>query len=64
MNINENDISTAEFFDGHPTLEVLEMKVNKLKNLKGISNMPCLRELNVEENLLTNYRDLNNLDKL
>lgn len=64
MNLSENDISTAEFFAGHPTLEILELRVNKLKNLKGITNMPNLRELNVEENLLTHYRDLNNLDKL
>lgn len=45
LNLNENQIATAEHFQGHPNLTVLEMRKNKLKNLKGVTHMPRILEL-------------------
>lgn len=62
--VSENEIQTAENFEGHPTLEYLDMRQNKLKNLKGICNMPRLLELGAEENEITDFRDLHDLPLL
>ncbi|KRW98777.1 hypothetical protein PPERSA_03912 [Pseudocohnilembus persalinus] len=62
--LNENEIVTAQGFEGHPTLEYLEIKQNKVKNLQGFINMPNLKELNLEENEITHFRDLRDLPKL
>jgi len=42
LNLNENEIESCENFTGHDNLEVLEIRKNKLKNLKGIKNMKKL----------------------
>ena len=37
LQLNENEIADcSEFSSGHPTLEILELRQNKLKNLAGI----------------------------
>lgn len=50
LNLNQNVIATLEDFDGHPVLEILELRANKLKSLKGLKNVPGLSELYVAEN--------------
>lgn len=62
--MSENEISTAENFEGHPTLEYLDLRLNKLKNFKGICNMPHLLELGAEENEISDFRDLQDLPLL
>ena len=64
LNVSENEIKDATNFEGHATLEYLDMHLNKLQNLAGLKNMPNLLELNCEENEITNFRDLDNLPKL
>lgn len=54
--LNENEINNCENFEGHPTLEILEIKTNKLKDLTGIKNCPNLKELYVDENELRNFK--------
>jgi len=51
-------------FVGHPTIEVLELRKNKLKNTNGIAMMPQLVELYLAENELTDFRSLTALPKL
>ena len=65
--LNENEIATAEEFNGHPTIEFLDLGKNKLKSAKGICNMPKLKELVLQENEINSpleLLDLNNLVKL
>ena len=45
INLNFNLIANLEDFEGHPLLEVIELRGNKLKSLKGLGNLPALREL-------------------
>lgn len=49
---------------GHSKLEFLNLNINKLKSLVGISEMPALKELTIEENEITDFRDLKNLPSL
>lgn len=49
LNLTENQISEVEW-KGHGCIELLELRKNKLRKLKGIANMKCLRELYVCEN--------------
>lgn len=56
--LSENEIATCEEFQGHPTLEYLDLGKNKLKDLKGVCNMPKLRELVVSENEITSPQEL------
>ena len=46
LNLSENEISEA-VWKGHNNIEVLELRKNKLRKLKGISNMKNLKELYV-----------------
>ena len=43
--LSENEIASAEDFNGHESLEYLDLSKNKLKSAKGICNMPNLKEL-------------------
>jgi len=45
LNLDQNEIKTAENFTGLPNLGILRMRNNKLKNCTGLANMPKLREL-------------------
>lgn len=62
--LNENEISSCENFEGHPTLQILELKTNKLKEVTGIKNCPNLTELYLDENELRNFKQLVDLPKL
>jgi hypothetical protein len=37
--LSENEINSCEEFEGHQTIEYLEISKNKLKSFKGLSNM-------------------------
>jgi Leucine-rich repeat (LRR) protein len=56
LNLTGNHITTAEDFEGHQTLEILELRGNKLQNLKGIKNIHSLRELYVADNSLSSFK--------
>lgn len=42
LNLSDNKIKCCSLFDGHATLELLELRKNKLKTLEGIGNCPNL----------------------
>lgn len=46
LNLSENEISEV-VWKGHNCIEILELRKNKLRKLKGIANMKCLKELYV-----------------
>lgn len=48
--LSENEITTCEEFNGHRNLEFLDISKNKIKNLKGIRNLPKMKELICSEN--------------
>ena len=58
INLNYNVINGLEEFDGHPLLQILELRGNKIKSLKGLKKIPKLRELYVAENELTDFKGL------
>ncbi|EAR92031.1 hypothetical protein TTHERM_00105260 (macronuclear) [Tetrahymena thermophila SB210] len=64
LNLSSNEITTCENFTGHQSINVLILKKNKLKNLKGIQNMRNLEQIYAAENPITNFYDLNNLPHL
>ncbi|EGR29281.1 leucine rich repeat protein [Ichthyophthirius multifiliis] len=64
LNLNKNEITTCQEFRGHHTLAILEMRKNKLSDLKGIENSPNLQCLYVAENNITNINDLGKLPHL
>ena len=43
---------------GHHYIEILELRKNKLRKLKGIANMKNLKQVYVCENELTDIRGL------
>ena len=45
LNLNNNLINSLQDFEGHPTLEIIELRGNKLKSIKGLKNLPALLEL-------------------
>lgn len=47
LNLTENEIAVVEDWAGHDTLEILELRKNKLKKLAGVKNMRNLQELYV-----------------
>jgi Leucine-rich repeat (LRR) protein len=49
---------------GHHGIEILELRKNKLRKLKGISAMKNLKQLYVCENELTDIRGLEGLSSL
>lgn len=57
LNLTENEIASISW-KGHNCLEVLELRKNKLRKLKGLANMKCLQELYVCENEITDVRGL------
>ena len=40
LNLIENEITTANEFEGHENIEILELGKNKLKSTDGLGNMP------------------------
>jgi Leucine-rich repeat (LRR) protein len=57
LNLSENEISEVAW-KGHNTIEILELRKNKLRKLKGIERMKNLKQLYVCENELTDIRGL------
>ncbi len=55
---------SLEDFDGHPKLEVLELRGNKITSLSGIKNAISLRELYIADNAITSLKSLVKLPKL
>jgi Leucine-rich repeat (LRR) protein len=49
-NFNNNAIVTLEDFDGHNKIQVIELRGNKLKSLKGLKKLLRLKELYIAEN--------------
>lgn len=49
---------------GHQTIEILELRKNKLKKLKGVKDLKSCKELYVCENEITDIRGLENLSVL
>lgn len=45
LNLSNNEIATAEDFGGHVTLQILDLRMNKLTSCAGLRESPCLREL-------------------
>ena len=64
LNLNSNVIETCANFQGHPNLELLEIRKNKLKKLEGIRDMPALKEFYADENEIEDFSDLDNLPQL
>ena len=64
LNLSDNEIASCEKFAGSNSLELLELRKNKLKNLKGLENMPMLTELYIAENELTTIDGLKNIPSL
>lgn len=58
LNLDENQIDSCSDFGGHPVLEVLTLRKNKLTHLKGISNCAGLKTLYLNENQITTLKDL------
>jgi Leucine-rich repeat (LRR) protein len=63
LNLNENEI-TAVSWKGHHGVEVLELRKNKLKKLRGVKDLRVCKELYVCENEVTDLRGLENLPVL
>jgi protein phosphatase 1 regulatory subunit 7 len=63
LNLSENEIAEVTW-KGHHSIEILELRKNKLRKLKGIANMKQLQELYVCENELTDIRGLESLPQL
>lgn len=57
LNLSENEISEVTW-KGHASIEILELRKNKLRKLKGLANLKNLRQLYVCENELTDIRGL------
>ena len=51
-------------FKGHHALEILELRKNRLKSLEGLKDLHNLIELDVSENYLTGFAELNNMPAL
>lgn len=64
LNLCNNEIATAESFEGHANLRKLELRANKLKSLVGLKNMPQLAELYVAENEVASLMGLEELPSL
>jgi len=45
LNLDQNEIASAEKFIGLPNVGILRMRNNKLKSCEGLANMPKLTEL-------------------
>lgn len=52
LNLNMNQIAFFEGFRGHPTLEVLELRGNKINSLVGFANLFNLKKLYLADNQL------------
>lgn len=64
INLSNNEIGTAETFEGHPNLRKLELRGNKLKSMVGLKNMPQLTELFIAENEVASLIGLEELPSL
>ena len=64
LNLNDNKISNCSQFRGHYTLEILEIRRNKLTTFEGLNNMQSLKELYCAENEINSILDLKNFPKL
>jgi hypothetical protein len=62
--LSENLIVTAERFQGHQQIIMLDLRKNKLTSCKGICNMPQLEQLFLGENEIADTDDLEGLPKL
>lgn len=45
LNLNGNKIDKTEAFDGHPKLEILSLRKNKIMFVSNIKDLPSLKEL-------------------
>ena len=64
LNVEENEIAECDF-TGHPTLKVLNLNKNKLTSGAGLSGMPVLEELSIQENeTLTSLRGMDSMGAL
>eukprot|EP00743_Colponemidia_sp_Colp-15_P001805 GILK01001970.1.p1 GENE.GILK01001970.1~~GILK01001970.1.p1 ORF type:complete len:331 (-),score=82.86 GILK01001970.1:137-1087(-) len=64
LNLNENQIETAETFPGHDQIQELELRSNKLTSLVGVRNIPRLQKLYLAENELESLTGLEALPAL
>ena len=61
LNLSDNKIKSCSLFEGHATLELLELRKNRLKTLEGVRNCPNLKELYCDENIINDWNHLNSL---
>lgn len=60
LNLTKNQITTAENFKGHPSLETLILDKNQIETLKDLKNMPTLNSLILIDNPIKEFSGLEN----
>lgn len=58
LDLQQNQITTLEGFDGHQNIEVLKLQQNQLESLAGLGNLPKLKKLLLNENKLTSLEGI------
>ena len=64
LNLNQNQIEKCVLFTGHNTLQVLEMRKNKLADLRGLASCANLQELYLDENNIYDVSQLTHMQSL
>lgn len=62
--LTENEINTCANFNGHESLEFIDLGKNKLKSLTGLKDMPKLTELVLTENEIVSVMELEGVPNL
>ncbi|KRX00485.1 hypothetical protein PPERSA_03218 [Pseudocohnilembus persalinus] len=62
--LDQNEISSAEKFQGHPSLQYLSLIKNKLQQMKELKDMPQLKTLIVQNNPIEQLSGLQNCNNL
>ena len=63
LKINNNEIHSIEL-DGSQSLQVLELRSNRIKDVTSLSNMPKLTEMYLADNLVEDISTLHDLPSL
>lgn len=62
--LQNNDVKRIDKFDGHETLEILDLSDNQLTDASKLANMPKLKELYLRNNKLKSFSGLDGLTDL